>query len=150
MAMLLPQILFGPSNPLYKEVILEQGAWLYNFTNKPWTLIAPAMVLLGAFVHLFLLNRKAYGTAMIASSMAIFGVVSTAGVCLFPFILPSSLDLKSSLTIWDSSSSQLTLQIMLIVTLVFVPIVLLYTAWVFRVLRGKITEKTMIDKDVLY
>ena len=44
----------------------------------------------------------------------------------------------SSLTLWDASSSHMTLFIMLLATAFFLPIVLLYTAWVFRVLRGKV------------
>jgi cytochrome d ubiquinol oxidase subunit II len=71
--------------------------------------------------------------------MGVAGVIVTAGLALFPFLLPSRTDPASSLTVWDASSSRLTLFIMLVCTLVFMPIVLAYTAWVFRVLRGKIT-----------
>ncbi len=65
---------------------------------------------------------------------------------MFPFILPSSLDPKSSLTVWDASSSHLTLFIMLVVTLIFLPIILAYTAWVYKVLWGKVDEKQITDK----
>jgi cytochrome d ubiquinol oxidase subunit II len=60
---------------------------------------------------------------------------------MFPFILPSSLDPKSSLTVWDASSSHLTLFIMLVVSAIFVPLIMLYTAWVYRVLWGKVDER---------
>jgi len=53
--------------------------------------------------------------------------------------MPSSLDPNSSLTVWDASSSQHTLGIMLVVVVVFLPIVLAYTGWVYRVLRGRVT-----------
>ena len=59
---------------------------------------------------------------------------------------PSSTTPNSSLTVWDASSSALTLGIMLGVTVVFLPIVLAYTAWVFRVLRGRVTASA-IDAD---
>jgi cytochrome d ubiquinol oxidase subunit II len=140
-------IINGPSVPTLKEVILQKGAWFNNFFDMPWTLLAPTLVLIGIFANLLFLKSKCLGAAFVASSTAIFGVVATAGVCMFPFILPSSLDLKSSLTVWDASSSALTLQIMLIVALIFVPIVLFYTAWVFRVLKGKVTEKTIVDNE---
>jgi cytochrome d ubiquinol oxidase subunit II len=68
-------------------------------------------------------------------------VIATAGLSTFPFLLPSSLDPNASLTVWDASSSRLTLLIMLGVTLVFLPIILCYTAWVYRVLRGRVTAE---------
>ncbi len=133
----------GPSNPLYKTVEQVQGAWFNNFANMPWTLVAPVLVVLGVILVITFLKKDNMIGAFICSSVAIFGVVSTVGVIMFPFILPSSYDLVSSLTVWDASSSVLTLKIMLITTIIFLPIVLLYTAWVFRVLRGKVTENTL-------
>jgi cytochrome d ubiquinol oxidase subunit II len=60
---------------------------------------------------------------------------------MFPFILPSSFDPASSLTVWDASSSRTTLLIMLIMVVVLLPVVLAYTAFIYRVLRGKVTER---------
>lgn len=76
----------------------------------------------------------------------IVGIILTAGFSMFPFIMPSSLDAKSSLTVWDSTSSRLTLEIMLVAVIVFLPIVLAYTAWVYRVMRGKVTQ-TALDQN---
>src|SRR5665213_935102 len=70
------------------------------------------------------------------SSLAVIGIISTVGLSMFPFILPSSIDPRSSLTVWNASSSQVTLFIMLCVTVVFLPIVLAYTAWAFKVMWG--------------
>ncbi|MCL2566539.1 MAG: cytochrome d ubiquinol oxidase subunit II [Alphaproteobacteria bacterium] len=137
----------GPSNPLYKTVEQKVGAWFHNFIDMPWTLLAPVLVILGVVFVLKFIKADKMGYAIISSSTAIFGVVATAGVIMFPFILPSSYDLASSLTVWDSSSSQLTLQIMLIVTLIFFPIVVLYTGWVFRVLRGKVNQQTVAEEE---
>jgi cytochrome d ubiquinol oxidase subunit II len=64
---------------------------------------------------------------------------------MFPFVMPSSTDPNSSLTLWDAASSYKTLGIMFIVTLIFLPLILLYTSWVYRVLRGKITVQTIKD-----
>ncbi len=66
---------------------------------------------------------------------------------MFPFILPSSIDPQSSLTVWDSSSSHQTLFIMLVVTVVFIPIIVAYTAWVYKVLGGKGVDKSMIEDE---
>ncbi|MEZ5882064.1 MAG: cytochrome d ubiquinol oxidase subunit II, partial [Nitratireductor sp.] len=79
-------------------------------------------------------------SALLWSKLGIFGIISTVGLTMFPFILPSSIDPKSSLTVWDASSSHQTLFVMLVVTLIFMPIILLYTAWVYKVLWGKVTE----------
>ena len=76
--------------------------------------------------------------------------ISTAGVALFPFLLPSSLDPNSSLTVWDASSSRLTLFIMLLATAIFMPIIIIYTSIVFRVLRGKVTLQQVADSDHNY
>jgi cytochrome d ubiquinol oxidase subunit II len=66
-------------------------------------------------------------------------VIGTAGASLFPFVMPSSLDPNSSLTVWDSVSSHLTLTIMLVATLIFMPLIILYTSWAYRVMGGKVT-----------
>jgi cytochrome d ubiquinol oxidase subunit II len=62
---------------------------------------------------------------------------------MFPFIMPSSSDPGSSLTMWDSVSTHKTLQIMFWVVLIFLPIILVYTSWVYHVLRGKITVESI-------
>jgi cytochrome d ubiquinol oxidase subunit II len=65
--------------------------------------------------------------------------ILTAGIALFPFLMPSSTVPNQGLTVWDASSSAKTLFIMLLCVVVLLPIVLAYTTWVFHVLKGKIT-----------
>ena len=81
------------------------------------------------------------------SSVAVAGVVLTAGIAMFPFVMPSSSHPASSLTLWDSVSSHRTLQIMFWVVLIFLPIVIGYTSWVYRVARGTITSQHLRDPD---
>jgi cytochrome d ubiquinol oxidase subunit II len=89
--------------------------------------------------------------SLLLSSLSIFGIISTVGVSLFPFILPSSSTPQASLLVWDASSSQLTLAIMLGATLVFLPIIIAYTTWVLRVMRGTVTvEQIKQDDESLY
>lgn len=130
----------GPSNPLYKTAVIEQGAWLANYLRYPalWTI--PAIGLIAPFVAVLLLWARRPATALLFGKLAIFGVIASVGVAMFPFILPSSLDPSMSLTVWDSSSSHLTLFIMLISTSIMLPIIMLYTSWVYYVLRGKVTQ----------
>lgn len=131
----------GPSNPLYKEVIRSSGAWLENYQQDPRFLWVPLVGFLGSVFSILFLMLKKFKSAWLASACSITGIIGTVGVSMFPFILPSSSDPSVSLTVWDSSSSQLTLFIMLIATLIFLPIILAYTTWVYHVLRGKVTEQ---------
>jgi cytochrome d ubiquinol oxidase subunit II len=85
--------------------------------------------------------------AFIASGLSIAGIIASVGVSMFPFILPSSSNPNHSLLVWDSSSSEVTLNIMLFATLIFFPIILAYTAWVYRVLRGEVNIKTIINNE---
>ncbi len=130
----------GPSNPLHKIVIRQAGAWLTNYHTQPISLAAPILGFVGAILACLLTFTNKNTFAFIASGLSIAGIISTVGVSLFPFILPSSISPQSSLLVWDASSSSLTLFTMLVVTALFLPIIFLYTAWVYRQLRGKITE----------
>lgn len=135
----------APSNPLHKIVLKQKGALYYNFTKLYWFILVPVLVIVGIFFTSIFLKSKAFGKAFISNSVTIFGIVATAGVTTFPFILPSSSDLISSLTVWDSSSSKLTLKVMLVATIIFIPIIIIYTSWVFHVLRGKVNIQDVQD-----
>ena len=137
------QDVFGPSNPLGKTVVVEQGAWRTNYTAMPWMVVAPILALAGSLLAWWALGARAKVVGILGSSLAIAGIITTTGLTLFPFLLPSSADPGVSLTVWDASSSQLTLFIMLVATVVFLPIILVYTAWVFRVMRGPVTTASL-------
>lgn len=141
----------APSNPLDKSVLRAAGAWLSNYGLHPWTMIAPASAYVGAATAWALLRAGRLRFAFVASGISVASVIATAGLSLFPFLLPSSLDPRSSLTVWDASSSRTTLFIMLVATVIFLPIVIAYTGWVFRVMRGPVTADALErDKDNLY
>lgn len=135
----------GPSNPLAKTVAVAPEVWFANYAAHPWTLAAPAIGLLGALAACGLFLARAGGATLFATAAAILGIIATVGLAMFPFILPSSVDPRSSLTVWDASSSQMTLFIMLVCTLIFVPIIVAYTAWVYRVLWGKVDATAIRD-----
>jgi len=137
----------GPSNPLLTETVREAGAWLNNYTAHPWTLAAPVLGFLGAALAIYGVRVRSEAVAFGGSNLSVLGIISTVGVSMFPFILPSSSDPSSSLTVWNASSSHLTLFIMLIVTAVFLPIVLAYTAWAFRVMWGRVTSDEVASGD---
>jgi cytochrome d ubiquinol oxidase subunit II len=131
------------SNPLLKSVIGAPGLWLTNYALYPWMVAAPVAGVLGALLAALLAKSRFETTAFLATSLMVIGVILTAGFSMFPFVMPSSLDARSSLTVWDSTSSHMTLQIMLIAVVVFLPIVLIYTGWVYRVMRGKVTAQAL-------
>ncbi|QQC62643.1 cytochrome d ubiquinol oxidase subunit II [Paraburkholderia ginsengisoli] len=131
------------ANPLMKTVIGAPGLWLTNYSLYPWTVAAPVLGLVGGVLAVLLARSRFEKSAFLSTGLMIIGVILTAGFSMFPFIMPSSLDGRSSLTMWDSTSSRMTLEIMLFAVIVFLPIVLLYTSWVYRVLRGKVTAAAL-------
>jgi cytochrome bd ubiquinol oxidase subunit II len=140
----------GPSNPLTKQVAAFSGAWLSNYRVHGVLWLIPALTLAAAAVTWSLLGAHRAGLAFISSGCALAGTILTAGTALFPFLMPSSTHPNQGLTLWDASSSARTLTIMLVAVLVFLPIVLAYTAWVFRVLRGRITLESVRRHTGLY
>lgn len=140
----------GASNPLAKQVVAESGAWMRNYQTMPWTWLLPALGVGAALVSALMLRANKAMAAFLASSVAIASIILTEGLAVFPFLLPSSTQPGASLTLWDASSSHMTLFIMLLVTALFLPIVLLYTAWVFRVLRGKVGGSSLGDNPNSY
>jgi cytochrome d ubiquinol oxidase subunit II len=136
----------GPSNPLLKTVTRQPGQWFANYRAHSWTVAAPVIGFLGPTCALLLSFARKPGLAFIASALGIFGVIATAGVSMFPFLMPSNIAPAASLTVWDASSSRLTLFVMLLATLVFLPIVLIYTSIAFRALRGIVTA-SFVEKN---
>jgi len=134
----------GPSNPLHFEVE-RTSTWLTAYVDRPWIVVAPVMGVLGGLLTFVGLRAGREVSTLLFSKMAILGVISSVGLTMFPFIMPSSSDPQSSLTVWNSSSSHLTLFIMLVVTAIFMPLILMYTAWVYKVLWGKVTEADVTD-----
>ena len=132
-------------NPLRKTVERSMGAWLNNYVLFSWLWLIPTLVFVMTTVAVLLSRIGRPGIAFISSSVAVACVILTAGFSMYPFLLPSSSVPSNSLTIWDSSSSFTTLKIMFWATLFFLPIVIAYTSWVYRVLRGKVTVEKIRD-----
>jgi len=136
----------GPSNPLFKTVQANvAGAWFANYAAHPWTQLAPGAGIVGALLTYLALLKRKEGVAMLTSSLSIAGIVLSVGASMFPFILPSSIQPQASLTVWDSSSSHLTLFIMLVSTCIFLPLIIGYTSWVYKVLWGKVNPTEIRD-----
>lgn len=139
------------ANPLNKEVIAAPGLWITNYGRYPVTLLAPLFAILAGLVACATAGLRNGIVTFLATGLQIVGVILTAACAMFPFVMPSSIDPRSSLTLWDAASSRLTLEIMLFITIVLVPVIFIYTGWVYRVLRGKISAETIErDSHVMY
>lgn len=128
----------GQSNPLMKTVSLSEQAWFQNYSNYPLTLLAPLLGLVLPLLTAFAAIRHINWLAFLSSSLTIASVILTAGISMFPFIMPSSSQPNHSLTLWDATSSEMTLNIMFWVALIFVPIVLSYTLWSYIKMYGRL------------
>jgi cytochrome d ubiquinol oxidase subunit II len=127
--------------PSAKTVERLPAGWLHNYSKYPWTIAAPLAAFGATLLALVASAWHRAGLAFILSCIGVAGVVLTAGFALFPFIMPSSSDPASSLTVWDAVSSRRTLQVMFWAVAIFLPMIILYTSWVYRVMRGKITTQ---------
>jgi cytochrome d ubiquinol oxidase subunit II len=128
----------GPSNPLLKHASIA-GSWLTNGPLGRWACVAAAIAIVSALLTPVLAKRRAHWQAFMTSGVTLAGTVLSAALALFPFLMPSRLDPNSSLTVWDASSSHATLLVMLVVTVLLLPLVILYTSWVYHVMRGRVT-----------
>ncbi|AGF49346.1 cytochrome d ubiquinol oxidase subunit II [Candidatus Kinetoplastidibacterium galati] len=141
----------GPSNPLLKVIELQKGAWLLNYEKWPMVCIVPIVGILGPIASFIAIGKQYHVSAFIGSSVSIAAIIVTVGVSLFPFLMPSSFgNCSSGLTVWDSSSSHLTLWVMFLSTLLFLPIVIAYTSFVYRVMRGKVNDKSVAESHNSY
>ena len=135
----------GPANPLAKTVDLQNGAWFANYAALPVLWLVPAAAVLGALAGVAMIRSGRAFAAIVCSSISLLGIILTPLISMFPFVMPSSTMLNAGLTIWDCTSSQLTLEIMLFVTIIFLPLVLLYTSWAYKVMSGKLSTKYIED-----
>lgn len=131
----------GPANPLAKTVEVQTGAWFANYATLPVLWTVPALGLLGALGGVAMARTGKAAAAIVLSSISLLGIILTPLVSMFPFIMPSSSQPNAGLTIWDCTSSPLTLEIMFFVTLIFLPLVLFYTGWAYKVMSGKLTSE---------
>ena len=143
---------FAPSSPASgKEVAVEVGAWFKNFNETPALWIFPALVVIGALLNVVASKANRCGFEFFFSVLTMAGVIITAAVSMFPFVMPSSTHPAQSLLMWDATSSELTLTLMFYLALVFVSISLLYTIWSYYKMFGRLDESFVEDnKNTLY
>lgn len=133
------------SNPLTKTVTTD-STWLRNFNNAPILWVVPLLGVLLPILTVIFSGLNKNGWVFLSSSLTVACVLFTFGITTFPFIMASSYAPDVSLTIWDATSSQLTLTVMLCVVVLFLPIVLFYTTWNYIKMFGRL-NKSFIEKN---
>ena len=137
----------GVADPLHKTVAMQTGAWMLNYQRAPLTLLVPLLGFAGILLAWLLARVGKTLLAFVASALGVLGIIGTMAVSMFPVILPSSSQPSMSLTVWDASSSHFTLVVMLVVTGILLPIVVSYTGWAFRIMRGKVTKEYVRENE---
>jgi cytochrome d ubiquinol oxidase subunit II len=138
-----------PQTPLQQTVGVG-GTWLQNFGAHPLLWLVPLLGFAGMLGAVLAARAARSHLGWWLGAGAWIGVIGSAGAALFPFMLPSSSDPSMSLTVWNSSSSELTLLWMIGFAAVFVPLILWYTSWAFWVMRGKVSEERVVNDEHAY
>ncbi|WP_111748434.1 cytochrome d ubiquinol oxidase subunit II [Salinisphaera orenii] len=140
----------GPAIPLNKTVAVHAGAWFNNYAAHPVLWLVPLLAYVAIAVGIAAARRGASLVAWWSGAGAWAGVLGTLGAAMFPFLMPSSSNPSQSLTVWDASSSVGTLTWMLVFTVIFIPIIAVYTSWAFWVMRGTVTPEKVENDEHAY
>ena len=139
-----------PQTPLQQTVTHTSGVWYANFAAQPLLWLLPLLAFVAILVGLLAVRKHRPLLAWWLGALGWAGVIGSVGAAMFPFMLPSSSVPAQSLTLWNASSSSLTLAWMLGFTVVFIPLIVWYTSWAFYVMRGKVSEEQVASDEHAY
>ena len=139
-----------PQIPLQQTVSTQVGALYNNYAAHPVLWLLPVVAILALAYGIVAARGGKSHLSWWCGALAWIGVIGSVGAAMFPFMMPSSSDPSHSLTLWNSSSSQLTLTWMTGFALVFVPIILWYTSWCYYVMRGKVKAEDIEHDEHAY
>ncbi|KAA0256916.1 cytochrome d ubiquinol oxidase subunit II [Deferribacter autotrophicus] len=117
-----------------------------NYIKNPVWFIVPAIAVL-SLLSIFVLIKNSPVKAFFASCITILTVIFTGIIGLYPNLIPSNIDPKYSLTAFNSSSSTYTLKIMTLVVIMFVPIVIFYQIWTYKIFKDPVTPEDLKDPE---
>jgi cytochrome d ubiquinol oxidase subunit II len=121
-----------------------------NFFAQPLLLAVPLVAVAALLGIKFFAVKEAMFKAFLSSCVTILFVVFTGVIGLYPNLIPSSIDKNYSLTIFNTSSSQATLMVMTVAALIFVPIVIAYKIWVYRLFSARISTDSVVNEPLDY
>ncbi|MCF6765659.1 cytochrome d ubiquinol oxidase subunit II [Thiotrichales bacterium 19S3-7] len=120
-------------HPLNGQIVTRSvGAWFHNYISYPWMAIAPIIAFIGGFGVMIMTKKNKEIASFIFSLLACLGVIFTFGFTLFPFLMPSSIAASESLTLFNASSSMVSLIGILVVAVIMLPIIFIYTTFVYK------------------
>ncbi len=111
-----------------------------NYLAHPAFFLVLVITILALLGTKFFLVKKTFFKAWFASALTIVGTTFFGVIGLYPRLLPSAIDPEYSLTAFNASSSPLTLKIMLVVVILFIPVVIGYQIWAYNLFKGKVTQ----------
>lgn len=115
-----------------------------NYLANPILFIIILLAVAGLLGIKVFLTQKALFKAWFASALTIAAATFYGVIGLFPTMFPSNIDPSFSLTAHNAASSDLTLTIMLVVVIMFIPLVLFYQAWAHNLFKEKVKSEDMI------
>ncbi|OQW96831.1 MAG: cytochrome d ubiquinol oxidase subunit II [Desulfobacteraceae bacterium A6] len=133
---------------LITAVLFLGASWYFtklynNYLANPILFSDILLTVAALFASRFFIKRKEFFKAWFSSSIVIVGSVFFGIIGLYPNMLPSSISADFSVTAFNASSSPLTLKIMLVVVIIFIPAVIAYQAWAYYLFRGKVTKEDL-------
>ncbi len=123
-------------------LLVITAPYLYsNYFKYPLFWVAPAIIVIGLILFFKFLISEKYSRVIIGSTLVTLGTVLTIAFATYPVLMRSTINPEYNLTIFNSASSHITLTVMLVVTVLLMPIVIFYTAYVYRVFKGKVSAE---------
>jgi cytochrome d ubiquinol oxidase subunit II len=139
-----------PQTPLHQVVERSSGGLLSNYASYPILWALPILAYVAMIIGLIATRAQRRLLAWWSGAVTWIAVLSTAGAAMFPFIMPSVTHPSHSLTVWNSGASTATQGWMLGFTIIYIPLIILYTSWAFWVMRGKVDAKSVKSNDHAY
>lgn len=118
-----------------------------NYMKHPILWVIPVIAVVALLSMKKFIQSGAELKAWISSALTIVSITFLGIAGLYPRILPSSIDPRFDVTIWNASASELTLKIMLVVAVIMVPTVIAYQTWAYLFLGGKLKKEDLGYKE---
>lgn len=118
--------------------LATQPQHLSSYNAQPALYAIPALALASIIAIRVFIGREQIGRAFFCSSLSIASLMGLVGAAIFPNLVPALGNVERSLSVYNSSSSQYTLTVMLILALAGMPLVIGYTIWIYKSFRGAV------------
>jgi len=133
---------------LISALLFLGATWFFtnlydNYLANPILFFDILLTVAALFAARFFIKNNDFFKAWFSSAIVILGSVFFGIIGLYPNMLPSNINTDFSVTAYNAASSPLTLKIMLVVVIMFIPAVIAYQAWAYYIFRGKVTKEDL-------